>query len=218
MLPPKRPGQSPPNASSPSGAAATRPSIGSSGTVIDFIALPGRSTVPVMRCAVEPPDVTARGNGSFRNAVPPSGTSAPKRPPCVETAVSRLGRTFSTSTTSVSPGSAPSIAIGPTSPGHLPPGFSYHSPQSDSLSSTSPGLDGKHRRAHRERRMADRRLQAVGLGRGGGGGGQKDGQHQHVSHGTSRERPDCTGRPAAPGLACYGRLHYARARLGSSLT
>mgnify|MGYP003694423703 CR=1 FL=1 len=50
-----------------------------------------------------------------------SGTSAPKRPPWVETAVGRLGRTFRISTTSVSPGSAPSIAIGPTSPGHLPP-------------------------------------------------------------------------------------------------
>ena len=62
-----------------------------------------------------------------------SGTSAPKRPPCVEIAVSRLGRTFRISTTSVSPGSAPSMAIGPTSPGHAPPAFSYHSPQSDSL-------------------------------------------------------------------------------------
>ena len=72
--------------------------------------------------------------------MPQSGTSAPKRPPCVETAVSRLGRTFRISTTSVSPGSAPSIAIGPTSPGHLPPAFSYHSPQSVSLSSTSPGF------------------------------------------------------------------------------
>ena len=69
-----------------------------------------------------------------------SGTSAPKRPPCVETAVSRFGRTFRISTTSVSPGWAPSIAIGPTSPGHLPPAFSYHSPQSVSLSRTSPGL------------------------------------------------------------------------------
>ena len=69
-----------------------------------------------------------------------SGTSAPKRPPCVETAVSRFGRTFRISTTSVSPGWAPSIAIGPTSPGHFPPAFSYHSPHSVSLSTTSPGL------------------------------------------------------------------------------
>src|SRR5207247_2349499 len=43
------------------------------------------------------------------------------------------------STTSVSPGSAPSIAIGPTSPGHWPPAFSYHSPHKLSLSRTSPG-------------------------------------------------------------------------------
>ena len=69
-----------------------------------------------------------------------SGTSAPKRPPWVETAVSRLGRTLRISTTRVSPGSAPSMAIGPTSPGHLPPAFSYHSPHSDSLSTTSPGF------------------------------------------------------------------------------
>ncbi len=72
--------------------------------------------------------------------MPESGTRAPKRPPWVETAASRLGRTFRISTTSVSPGSAPSMATGPTSPGHLPPAFSYHSPHSDSLSSTSPGL------------------------------------------------------------------------------
>ena len=49
MLPPNGPGHRPPNASSPAGATATRPSIGASGTVIDFIRLPGRSTVPVMR-------------------------------------------------------------------------------------------------------------------------------------------------------------------------
>src|SRR5688572_31756582 len=55
-------------------------------------------------------------------------------------AVSRLGRTFRISTTSVSPGFAPSMAIGPTSPGHLPPSRSYQSPQRLSLSSTSPGL------------------------------------------------------------------------------
>ena len=72
--------------------------------------------------------------------MPPSGTSAPKRPPCVETAVSRLGRTLRISTTRVSPGSAPAMAMGPTSPGHFPPARSYHSPQSVSLSSTSPGL------------------------------------------------------------------------------
>ena len=49
MLPPKFPGQSPSKAASPAGATATRPSIGRSGTVIDLVALPGRSTVPVMR-------------------------------------------------------------------------------------------------------------------------------------------------------------------------
>src|SRR5688500_3363710 len=32
------------------------------------------------------------------------------------------------------------MAIGPTSPGHFPPARSYHSPQSDSLSSVSPGF------------------------------------------------------------------------------
>ena len=141
MFPPKRPGQRPSNASSPSGATATRPIIGRSGTVTDLMRLPGRSTVPVIRCAVEPPDVAARaGTRSFRNAVPESGTRAPKRPPWVETAMSRFGRTFRTSTTSVSPGLRPLDGDGPTSPGHFPPAFSYHSPQSDSLSSTSPGF------------------------------------------------------------------------------
>jgi hypothetical protein len=49
MFPPNRPGHRPSNASSPSGAVATRPIIGRSATVADFEALPGRSTVPVMR-------------------------------------------------------------------------------------------------------------------------------------------------------------------------
>src|SRR5688500_2100607 len=42
--------------------------------------------------------------------------------------------------TSVSPGSAPAMAMGPTSPGHLPPARSYQSPHSVSDSSTSPAL------------------------------------------------------------------------------
>ena len=49
MLPPKGPGHSPPKASAPDGATATRPSMGRRGTVTVFVALPGRSTVPVMR-------------------------------------------------------------------------------------------------------------------------------------------------------------------------
>ena len=48
MLPPKSPGQRPPNSSAPSGATATRPSIGRSGIVAVFVALVGSSTVPVI--------------------------------------------------------------------------------------------------------------------------------------------------------------------------
>src|SRR5438552_1428603 len=140
MLPPERPGQRPSKAMSPSGATATRPSIGCRATVIDFIALPGRSTVPVIRSRSIRQTYRPRGNVSLSIAVPPSGTRAPKRTPWVETAVSWFGRIFSISTASVSPGSAPSIAIGPTSPGHFPPAFSYHSPHRLSLSRTSPGF------------------------------------------------------------------------------
>ena len=59
MLPPNGPGQRPSNASSPSGATATRPSIGRRGTVAVRLALPGRSTVRVLARGVEPPHVAA---------------------------------------------------------------------------------------------------------------------------------------------------------------
>ena len=57
------------------------------------------------------------------------------------------------------------MAIGPTSPGHLPPALSYQSPQS-SRSRARRRADGQDRRAHREGRVADRGLQAVRLRRG----------------------------------------------------
>ena len=110
--------------------------------------------------------------------MPESGTSAPKRPPCVETAVSRFGRTFRISTTSVSPGSAPSIAIGPTSPGHFPPGFLVPlAPERLALDDVA-GLDGQHRLAHGERRVTHRRRQAVGLGGRGRAAGKQGRQHR----------------------------------------
>ena len=56
MLPPKLPGHIPPNASSPAGATATRPSIGLSGSSMRLLADSGRSRMPVMRCAIDPPD------------------------------------------------------------------------------------------------------------------------------------------------------------------
>jgi len=48
MLPPKAPGHSPPNASSPAGATATRPSIGRRSIVMLRLRLSGSSVVAVI--------------------------------------------------------------------------------------------------------------------------------------------------------------------------
>src|SRR5262249_21651051 len=80
------------------------------------------------------------GVGSLSIGVRRSLASALKPGECVETAVSRFGRSLRILTTSVSLGVAPSMWNGPTSPGHAPPAPSYQSPHSELVSTMSPGL------------------------------------------------------------------------------
>ena len=142
MLPPKSPGHRPPNASAPSGATATRPSIGRSGDRRPTsIALSGRSTVPVMRCAVEPPHVAAarerlvqeRGAGIGHERAEAAALAS--RPPCRGS-----GAPSGSRPPACRPARRPRSRSAPPRPATSRPAFSYHSPQSVSLSTTSPGL------------------------------------------------------------------------------
>ena len=95
MLPPKLPGQSPPNASSPDGATASRPSMGLSGISIDFDAEFGRSRMPTLRARSSRQTKRRAGSGSLSmrvrespaTALMPLGFTA-------DTAVSRFGRSL----------------------------------------------------------------------------------------------------------------------------
>ena len=103
MLPPKLPGHSPPQASWPAGATATRPSIGRSGNSMRLLAELGRSRMPTLRARSSCHTKRRAGSGSLSmrvrlspaTALMPLGTTA-------ETAVSRLGRSRTIFTTSVS--------------------------------------------------------------------------------------------------------------------
>jgi hypothetical protein len=124
MLPPKSPGQSPPQASSPAGATATRPSIGRSGSSIRLLAEPGMSSTPTMRVRSICQMKRRPASGSFNMRVRLS-PATPLMPfgLTLETAMSRFGVSLTMRTTSVSPGAAPSTWKGPTSPGHGPATF-----------------------------------------------------------------------------------------------
>jgi hypothetical protein len=124
MLPPKSPGHSPGHAASPAGATATRPSIGRSGTSMRLLAEPGMSSTPSIRARSICQTNRRPGSGSFSILVRPS-PATPLIPFGVtfDTAISRFGVSFRIRTTSVSPGAAPSMRKGPTSPGHGPATF-----------------------------------------------------------------------------------------------
>ena len=110
MFPPKLPGHRPPQASSPAGATATRPSIGWSGISMRFEREFGRSSMPTFRCLSSCQTQRRAGSGSFIIRVRPSAAS-PAMPVglMAEIAVSRFSRRRRIFTTSVSFGVAPSM-------------------------------------------------------------------------------------------------------------
>ena len=164
MLPPKSPGQRPSNAASPSGATATRPSIGRSGIVAVLLALPGRSTVPVIALAVEPPHVAAAREGvvqergaRVRNQRSEATALGRDRGVAVRThlqdldheRVARLGA-FDRDRPHLARPLAARLLV-PLAPERL------------ALQDVA-GLHGQHRLAHGERRIAHARAQTVRLG------------------------------------------------------
>jgi hypothetical protein len=89
-----------------------------------LLADPGMSSTPTIRARSICQMKRRPGSGSFRIRVRLS-PATPLIPfgLTFETAISRFGVSFTIRTTRVSPGAAPSMRKGPTSPGHGPATF-----------------------------------------------------------------------------------------------
>ena len=126
--------------------------------------------------AIDPPDEPAAGSGSFSIRVRLS-PATPLMPfgTTLEIATSRFGVSFRMRTTSVSPGAAPSMWKGPTSPGHGPGDLGIvvvARPRERLGLDGVAGLDRQDRRPHRERGHAGDRLELVSFGGNGNGAGE----------------------------------------------